>query len=184
VQPDEELLGSSSDFSLSAIRISESNEFAYRRRKRGTRGNGRAVGRSAVTYCSLEEELHAIVNDPCFQFTDKAMSDAYRQIMSFHQRVGCRIVLANNQQKVLKPREEMGQVSKLVRAMCRLDNPVLQEFRRERDQDDETEVLEQWREHYLQTDNSVGLSLRRRFSLWQTKWALRLLGNTTKPPRC
>lgn len=104
--------------------------------------------------------------------------------MSFHQRCGCTIVLANGQTKIVKPREEMGQISTLVREMCRLDNPVLSVFREDKLEADLDEVLEQWAEHYQEVDNSVGLKLRRRFSLWCKKWEIKLTGNTTRPPRC
>lgn len=181
---DEGLLSVSPDNALSSVRDSNPAIYGKRRGKRGTRGHGRPVGRSEVIYCSLEEELHAVVNDPTFLFTDKSVGDLYKQLMNIHQRAGCTIKLANGQVKQVQPREEMGQISTLVRAMCRLDNPVLKAFRQERQIGDVEELLDVWSEHYQNVDNSVGLSLRRRFALWQTKWSFRLFGNTARPPRC
>lgn len=179
---DEEPLSTSSE-NLKTIRKTFSEPYV-RRLDRGTRGNKRPVGRSEVIYCSLEEEFQAIINDPGFQLNEKSLSDGYKQLMMQHQRAGCTITLANGQDKILKPREEMGQISRLLRQMCRLNNPVLDEFRKERDLRDGAEIVEAWREHYLSIDNSLGLTVRRRIALWQTKWALRLFGNTTRPPRC
>lgn len=181
---DEGLLRISPDDTLLSIRSSNSAVYGKRRSKRGTRGHGRPVGRSEVIYCSLEEELHAVVNDPTFVFSEKGIGDLYKQLMNIHQRVGCTIHLANGQIKQVQPREEMGQISTLVRAMCRLDNPVLKAFREERQISDAEELLDLWSEHYQYVDNSVGLSWRRRFALWQTKWSFRLFGVASRPPRC
>jgi hypothetical protein len=181
---DEGPLGVSPDNSLHEVRNSDPQTYGKRRRRRGTRGGGRAVGRSEVIYCSLEEELHAVVNDPSFRFNDKGVADLYKQVMNIHMRAGCVIQLANGQVKQLQPRQELGQISTLVRAMCRLDNPVLQQYRKDAVEQDGEELLDLWREHYQIVDNSVGLGLRRRFAVWLTGWRYRLLGSAQRPPRC
>jgi hypothetical protein len=133
-----------------------------------------------VLYCSLEEELAALVRDPEVVIDRAFLSESFKHLMYIHKREGCTLSLANGRDVVVPPGEQKGQIAAIVRKMCSYNGGIISEAIAEHRAIKSDQFSLMWERHLLR--DQISLSLGQRW--WIAFQSLReqVLGGAPLPP--
>jgi len=165
--------------------------------RRGTRGSGRVINynnfqqdfirpfnKAKVLYCSLTEVVVRRALDIEWIPTLTNLRALKEEVLYHHKRNGCDVVWKSGVHANLSPGEQTEWVMEWVAANVTLSSPTLTGYAELRQRRLREEYGLAWEAYYLSVDNTLGLGLQRRFTIWWRKLRLRLLGSAPLPPRC